>query len=132
MISLTIAHNIFLTRDQRYSLSEPNTELLIQGISIPVWIEQEETNEPAEEVVCNYKITNNGASEFIKILDDGYELNLNIKDCKSLLDIVDIGGECLMVTSQSKMHYNSRSFYAVHFVSINDIKVLENSILEKV
>ena len=72
---LTIAHTIFLTREQRYSIEKKN-ELEVIGISLPVWMINGITTEPAKEVICKYTITNNEKNETIQTNKDGYTINL--------------------------------------------------------
>src|SRR3954467_10252398 len=45
---LTVAHNIYLTREQRYELKAPNAVLITEGVSVPVWVKDGRSNEPAE------------------------------------------------------------------------------------
>lgn len=77
MNTLSIDHNIWLNKEQRYSLHEGN-EINVVGISIPVWIfEDKTTNEPAKEIFCKYKLINNKNFDApIKITEDGYEITI--------------------------------------------------------
>lgn len=74
-LTLSISHNIFLTKKQRYSLYNGKRVLAI-GSSLPVWFYSGNTSEPAEEVFCRYVLTNKKASANIKIEKAGYNLNL--------------------------------------------------------
>jgi len=56
---LFINHNIFLTKEERYSLVN-GTRVETTGVSSPVWMEfsNGKTTEPCEEVFCKYRIDN--------------------------------------------------------------------------
>ena len=56
-VTLTIHHNIFLTREERLSLHSGESIETI-GYAIPVWTEGEATTEPAKEVFCRYYLLN--------------------------------------------------------------------------
>lgn len=73
MIRLTIQHNIHLTRDQRYALHE-GIELVVVGVSVPVWFQDNMTSEPGKEVFCRYYIKNPKEDCPIQILENGYEI----------------------------------------------------------
>ena len=75
MIRLTIQHNIHLTRDQRYALHE-GVELVIVGVSVPIWFQDNMTSEPGKEVFCRYYIKNPKEDCPIQILENGYEITL--------------------------------------------------------
>lgn len=75
MITLAISHHIFLTKEQRYALSKGETVDVI-GCSVPVWFQKGSTSEPAVEVFCEYKLTNQKDHYPIKRADRGYEINM--------------------------------------------------------
>jgi len=76
MLTLVIAHNIFLTRDQRYVLYEGNSIEAV-GVSIPVWFFKGTTSEPACEVFCKYLLTNAKKDIPISITEQGsYMINM--------------------------------------------------------
>ena len=76
LVTLSIVHNIFLTRDQRYSLNQGN-RLLITGVSLPVWFFKGDTSEPAEEVFCKYILLNQkDKPTSITETKRGYKINL--------------------------------------------------------
>lgn len=83
MLSLTIHHNIHLTREQRYSLHEGNDVATI-GISVPVWHSEKLTSEPAKEVFCWYYLKNPRKEIPIRILTDGYEICLPYREGQGL------------------------------------------------
>ena len=79
MFSIAINHNIWLTRDQRYSLHEGNT-IVVVGVSLPVWVfKDKKTSEPAKEIFCKYHLKKSDESP-IKILEDGYEITIPTRE----------------------------------------------------
>jgi len=87
MLSLTIQHLIHLTRDQRYAL-HTGIEIVVAGISIPVWHMDKTTSEPAREVFCKYYLSNGKDDLPIQIRNDGYEVSIPHREGKKL-DITD-------------------------------------------
>lgn len=75
MLRLNIYHNIHLTKEQRYDL-HAGKDMKVTGVSVPVWFLGTATSEPAQEVFCNYYLKNPKKEIPIKILNDGYEINL--------------------------------------------------------
>jgi len=75
MLTLSIQHNIFLDRDQRYGLHNQE-DVDTVGVSTPIWHFQNRSSEPAKEVFCNYYLRNPRKELPIKILKDGYLLCL--------------------------------------------------------
>ena len=75
-VTLSLAHNIFLTEKQRYSLHE-GKRLVVVGVSLPVWFYRGKTSEPAEEVFCKYILTNiKNKTASINTTKCGYKINL--------------------------------------------------------
>lgn len=78
---LTVLHNIFLTKKERYELVNGKTVEAI-GVSVPVWICKDDsigkgyTSEPAIEVFCKYIITNKTNKAPIHKIEGGYQINL--------------------------------------------------------
>lgn len=87
MLSLSISHNIHLSKKQRYDLHD-GIDLNIIGICVPVWIDNKSTSEPTKEVFCNYCIKNTKEEIAIKILNDGFEITLPFRS-SSEIDISD-------------------------------------------
>lgn len=131
MISLTIAHNIFLTREQRYALMNEHCYTAeVAGFNNPVWSKGDQTSEPCEEIFCKYAMTNVRDTSMVKILKNGYQIHINShKDKQRLLDVKDKGSESLMMTYHKKMvSKKGKPFFVIHFISINDWEALEKSI----
>lgn len=87
MLSLTIHHVVHLTKEQRYSLHEGNN-IETTGISVPVWIMNKTTSEPAHEVFCRYILKNPRKDMPIQVLEDGYEITIPYRE-GSKLNITD-------------------------------------------
>lgn len=125
---LTVAHNIYLTRDQRYELKEPGTCLQTEGVSVPVWIKDGRSNEPAEEIFCRYRLchtTEKAEEKPIKFLNDGYEIQLSTNMQKNLLDVRDGGCNCLVFANHGKVRVNDKmTSPVIHYVAIHDYDVL--------
>lgn len=142
MLILTISHNIFLTRKQRYELIESGQTTTI-GVSVPVWFYKGSTSEPAIEVFSKYLLSNNSkipgnVIEHTK----GYHINLpNHLDKKdmieiltlptvdSLRDIKDNGSEYMYFKYTKKMPEDSKITEIHHHIDINNIEALEESLL---
>lgn len=78
-LSLTIQHNIHLTREERYALHEGD-EITTIGVSLPVWFYGKLTSEPAVEVFCIYQLKNPKKDMPIQILSNGYEITLPFRE----------------------------------------------------
>ena len=73
--TLTITHNIFLTREQRYGLFH-GEDLEVIGVSVPVWIGSGITSEPAIEVFAKYLLKNKDERIFIRQNSGCYEVTI--------------------------------------------------------
>ena len=74
--TLSIAHSIHLTREQRYTLAS-GQEVNTVGISVPIWYVKGRTSEPGIEVFSNYKLSNTTNTDIdIEHDKDGYRINL--------------------------------------------------------
>lgn len=75
-VTLSVSHNIFLEKDERYSLHNGD-RLVVIGSSLPVWFYRGATSEPAEEVFCKYILTNDKTKKVsVKRTKTGYKINL--------------------------------------------------------
>lgn len=125
-VCLTVAHNIFLTREQRYALVNGET-VNTTGVSVPVWFKDSKTNEPAQEIFCVYIIEPQHQESNVVTLNDGYCIWLNSeKLSKKLRDVSDGGSESVMFTLRKDFKEKHMS---LHYVSIHDMKVLEKSLV---
>lgn len=85
MLNLTIQHYIYLTQAQRHALHE-GIQLVVVGVSIPVWFLNRKTSEPAKEVFCKYYLKNSREEQPIRIMPDGYEITLPYRKGQKLLN----------------------------------------------
>lgn len=85
MLNLTIQHFIHLTKPQRYALHK-NIQLVVTGVSVPVWFMNKMTSEPAKEVFCKYYLSNSKENRPIRIVSDGYDICLPYRKGKELLN----------------------------------------------
>ncbi len=72
---LSVAHTVWLTREQRYSLAGGETVEVV-GTSVPVWFYKGTTSEPAQELFCKYVLMSSEPQMCIRHLLDGYEINV--------------------------------------------------------
>jgi hypothetical protein len=142
MTTLTISHYIYLSHEQRYDLHELKSVEAI-GASVPVWFDNGNTSEPAKEVFCKYKITNEPINKAIISTEDGYCINIPQKitfdsfskefqiaaamqlgSSEKLLDVEDGGNESLEFRQYNKIQSEDRNFNVIHFVEIKPIEIL--------
>ena len=100
-------------------------------------------SEPAKEVFCKYKITNEPINKAIISTEDGYSINLPQKitfdsfskefqiaaamqlgTSEKLLDVKDGGNESLEFRQYNKIQSEDRNFNVIHFVEIKPIEIL--------
>lgn len=126
-IFLTIAHNIYLSREERYKFNEPNTELTIVGITLPVWVRNAYTSEPADEVISKYILRNYAEEnvETVTLLNDGFIILIPSKEAiQSLRDVKD-GGNCsIYMTYQTKIKRKEQEVLVINYINIQDISAL--------
>lgn len=125
----TIAHNLFPTRDERYSFSNENNEVNMVGIFLPVWVNGAATSEPAEELYCRYTLRNylNQGDESVCINEEGDGFTISLSDkalWESIKDIKDGGSGSIYLTHQGKLINNGVEILVIHYINIQDISVL--------
>ncbi len=126
-VILTIAHNLFLSKEERYKLKTPQTEVKTIGIALPVWVKGSVTSEPAEEVIARYVIRNypTPGIEPIHITHDGFILSFEDSNLwTSLLDVKDGGSECIYLTYHGKVSLADQEMMIINYINIQDISVL--------
>jgi hypothetical protein len=131
-LTLTIAHNVFLTKEQRYGLFDGNTVEVI-GVSVPVWYYNGTTSEPATEVFCAYKLIPDEKKFYVNYTKNSYELLLSKNSyategttetlsLRNLLDLKDGGINWLAFRQFNKIKKNKKDINMVHFVEIKPIQ----------
>jgi len=147
MATLTISHYIYLNREQRYKLHSGES-LEVTGVSIPVWFHRGTTSEPAKEMFCKYKLTNEAINKAIMPMEEGYNINLpqklelgggnvpeEVQDVvavqlgtsERLLDVKDGGSEWLEFRQYNKVQQGIHKFNVVHFVEIKPDELLQDT-----
>lgn len=116
-ICLTISHNVFLTREERYALVGGKSIRKI-GVSVPIWLKKSgKTDEPAEEIFCWYEL--HGGEEFgVEWTDDGYLLFLTEEMRQGLRDVSDFGSASVMFTNHGRLDAKKKVYDMLNFVSI--------------
>ena len=134
---LAILHNIFLNREQRYKIGEfLNVEVHTVGVAVPVWYCPRRrkgritiaTNEPAEEIVCKYTISNLAAPQVVDVFPDGYCIHLPQNTAKKMLDVQDRGAEEISFRHYSAIKLIDTLYRVIHYVNIKDIAELTETL----
>lgn len=135
---LSIGHNIFLSKEDRYKLL--NEEIEAVGVSVPVWFYQNKTSEPAHEVFCKYKIIPSEDEISIKQKDQVYEITLPKEDLnkdgkkhpvtiKNILNIKDGGMEWLAFRQYGKIkRKNKKTISLIHFLEVKPLEDILGSL----
>jgi hypothetical protein len=128
-MKLAVSHNIFLSREQRYQIATwPYAEVTVVGVSIPVWYKTKvsgkkiklATSEPAEEIICNYLISNLRADRIVEVLYDGYRIFLPQGVPDTLRDVQDQGAAAVTFRHYTTVTLNDEEYKVGHYVSIRD------------
>lgn len=82
MLNLTIHHNVYLTKRQRYALHE-GIELVVTGVCVPIWCFKNHTSEPGREVFCRYYLKNQRKDYPIQIQAEGFEISIPYREGKT-------------------------------------------------
>lgn len=135
MLTLTVSHNLFLTRQQRYELCQTDVAMEVVGVSVPVWFLGGRTSEPAREVFAKYILSITDNSTAIKRHSEGYIINLpktlsNVERsvAQLLMDPEDGGQSMIQYKEYSNGRYKKNAYRAIHTVEIYDMSVLEDSL----
>ena len=124
---LTIAHNLFLSKEERYELEKPLIEIETIGICLPVWVNGMVTSEPAEEIYCRYRLRNFSSPGIDAVFtnNDGFTISLGDKSIwEGLVDVKDGGGGSIYLSHQGKIIQNETEMLVIHYINIQDIAVL--------
>jgi hypothetical protein len=108
MLTLSIQHNIYLDRKDRYSLHN-QIDVNTVGISLPIWHRENSSSEPGKEVICNYYLKNPKEELPIQILKDGYLVYLPHKTPER--NFTEISDETWrkMPQEQRELYYTSKA-----------------------
>lgn len=135
MLTLTVSHNIFLSKEQRYALSEPGYIVEVVGVSVPVWFLSGRTSEPAKEVFSLYRLIISDDNKAISKHSNGYLINLprslqtiSIPVSQILKDPEDGGRGTLQYKEYSSSRSKGRKFNVIHTIEIYDESELIKSL----
>jgi len=136
-ISIVIAHYVFLDKESRYALNDKqNTNIQTIGWCTPTWCKGSPSrkrkwiSEPVKEIICQYTVTNQLDDKVIDIRQNGFCIHLTTDNiCSKLLDIKDMGCESINFAYRAFELVESNEFPIVHFVNINDMNVLRQSLV---
>jgi hypothetical protein len=150
MATLTISHHLYLTDEQGYSLHDGKM-IEIFGVAIPVWFHKGNTSEPAQEVFCKYKITNDKSGPNIICNQEEFIVNmphiditqnndikidelfkksvqLKIGTSDNLLDIKDGGNDHCDFKLYHKLEINKKLHHLIHFFEMKKLDSLLDSL----
>ncbi len=121
MLTLSIAHNIFLKDSQIKELSEKK-KIKITGVSVPVWFFKGTTSEPGTEVFCNYTISYKEDDFTILPINDGYKISIQG-------DLKSIRSNTMHFKRSYKIKEKGRKMNVVHYIELKSTKALINSLI---
>jgi hypothetical protein len=123
---LIITHRIFLTKKQRYSLSEDGMFFTVKGKHLDVWKKGNKTNEPAEEKDCKYTIGNNRSGPVLSAENNNFTIMLpDLESRIGLLDYKDGGFKGFQFAYKEISEQNDTT----HYIIVNDKKEMMASLL---
>ncbi len=132
-ITITVSHNIFLTKDERYKLANGES-IEVVGVSVPVWFHGGKTSEPAVEVFCKYRLSSAKVPTPITNYEEGYLIALpqaNEKEKHTVTDLKDIkedGCEYMHLRQAVKTRKGRKNYDILHFVEIKTIEELNDTL----
>ena len=133
MLTLTVSHNIFLSKEQRYALCNPGHIVEVIGVSVPVWFLSGKTSEPAREIFSLYRLLISNDNKAISKHRQGYFINLPISLQTIPMPVADIlkdpedgGRGTLQYKEYSTSRSKGKKFNVIHTVEIYD----ESELLE--
>jgi hypothetical protein len=141
--SLVVNHILYLTPEQRIALVRDRTPAQVVGISVPVWLCDGKSNEPAQEVFCQYTITNEQQEMMLSPLPTGYRINLpqpkpslndseqGSPDLKKLGNPEDGGMGWLLFKQFQKIKHKDRDITVLHYVELRDWEYFWDSVTMK-
>ncbi len=128
---MTMTHYLFLTSEQRYALNVPEAEIEVVGCCTPVWIHNgKHISRVAEEVFAKYRIRHcpEPEQQTINLMDEGFLIRLSPDMPQLLLDTKDNGQGNLSITHKNVITIEDKIAPIVHFLSIEDVQVLERTL----
>lgn len=148
---LIISHDVFLSKEERYDLYN-GKEIEVVGVSVPVWVDEGKTSEPAVEVFCKYYFFNKQEQIAIQPVKTGYNIvipktaisqelpaNLSPQEVevlynevlpcvRDLLEIKDGGKAWIAFRQLNRLKEGDKITDILHYVEIKPIEYLLDSI----
>lgn len=128
---MTVTHYLFLSKEQRYALIVPESEVEVIGIYTPVWINNgvHDSKFP-EEIFAKYRIRHcpKYEEQTINIMEGGFFIRLSPNMPALLLDYQDGGTESIGITHSNFFNHKTKTVPIVHLLRIEDLKILEDTI----
>lgn len=137
--TLIINHILYLTPEQRLALIRDKTPAQVVGISVPVWFTQGKSSEPAQEVFCQYTITNEPQDMVVASLPTGYRINLpqpkpsadeesRTLNPKKLGNTEDGGSGWLLFKQFQTVKQNEKALQILHYIELRDFEYFWDSV----
>lgn len=128
---LAVSHSLFLTREQRYALQVPETEIEVIGSCSLVWIKDgEHETKIAEEVFAKYRFRHCPEDEkhTMILMPEGFVIKMSPNMPIHLTDIKDGGSMSLILTHKNSITIDDKVETIVHFLDVEDIQVLNDTL----
>lgn len=137
--TLVINHILYFTPEQRLALVREKTPVQVVGVSIPVWFNQGKSSEPAQEVFCQYTVTNEPKDMMVASLPTGYRINLpqpktstdeetRTLDFKRLGDTPEGGSGWLLFKQFQTVQQENRTLQILHYIEMRDLEYYFDSV----
>jgi len=128
---LVVSHHVFLTREQRYALQVPESEIEVVGSCSPVWMKDgEHETRVAEEVFAKYRFRHCPEPEKHTITFDpeGFIVRLSPHMPIHLTDVKDGGSMCIVLTHKNSIDVKDEKHQVIHFLDVEDMHVLQETL----
>lgn len=134
--TLIINHILYLTPEQRLGLLQDKTPAQIIGVSVPVWFSQGKSSEPAQEVFCQYTVTNEPQDMVVATLPTGYRINLpqakpSTEEEARTLDVKKLGeggSGWFMFKQFQTVKQENRVLQILHYIELRDLEYFWDSV----
>ena len=137
--TLIINHVLYLTPEQRMGLLQDKTPAQVVGVNVPVWFNQGKSSEPAQEVFCQYTVTNEPQDMVVATLPTGYRINLpqtkpSTEEEARMLDVKKLGNSeqggsgWFMFKQFQTVKQENRALQILHYIELRDLEYFLDSI----
>jgi hypothetical protein len=104
MKKIFISHRIFITEEQRSTLKKKGAHIEATGICCVVLVEDNQTNEPAKEINCNYRIFSDHSKGNRVVINDNYDIYLGDQKIREWLNFNIVEKNILYGESHQIIH----------------------------